>query len=103
MRRPKFHFKRWRHDSFFSRNGTLLKYDKLEHLILGFVGMLATILLVKDVPVQVFILLWLGWNIIGILWEFMQFVTRDYTGEPKDVLANNLGFILAGITYYLFF
>ncbi|RLD13217.1 hypothetical protein DRI50_07585 [candidate division KSB1 bacterium] len=102
MRRRKFRFKRWRQDSFFSRNGTILKFDKLEHFLLGFAGVFVTLLLLKTNSLQIFILVWLVWNVIGLTWEFMQFVSRDYFAEPKDVLANNIGFLLAGLVYYLF-
>lgn len=100
MRRGKFHFKRWRQDSFFSRNGTILKFDKLEHLILGAIGMFITLILWHNVTLQTFALLWLLWNSLGIFWEFVQFFTRDYLAEPKDVVANNLGFLLAGLVYF---
>jgi len=99
----KFRFKRWQQDSFFSRNGTILRYDKLEHFLLGFIGVLATLLILKVATGQAFVLVWLAWNVLGIFWEFIQFVTRNYRAEPKDVVANNLGFLLAGLLYFVFF
>ena len=101
MRRRRW-VKHWRQDSFFSRNGTVLVYDKLEHFLLGFTGMLITLFILKRVPLQEFVFLWIVWNGIGLLWEYFQFVSRDYEAEPKDVIANNIGFILAGIGFYLF-
>ncbi len=101
MRGKKFRFKRWRQDSFFSRNGTILKFDKLEHLILGAIGMLITLIFWHKVTLQTFVLLWLLWNGLGIFWEIVQFFTRNDLAEPKDVVANNLGFVLAGLVYFV--
>jgi VanZ family protein len=102
--RQKRWIKRWKRDSFLSRNGTILPYDKMEHLLLAFLGMLVSLLLWQArVSVQKFVFLWLVWNILGILWEYFQWQARRYPAEPKDVAANNLGFALAGLTYYLLF
>ncbi len=101
--RTKRWIKRWKHDSFLSRNGTLLPYDKLEHFLLAFLGMFASLLWWNVRSGQKFVFLWLVWNAVGILWEYFQWQARRYLLEPKDVAANNLGFVLAGAVYYLFF
>jgi VanZ family protein len=102
--RKKRWIKRWKRDSFLSRNGTILPYDKMEHFLLAFLGMLTSLLLWKPhASGQTFFLLWVLWNALGILWEFAQWQARHYSAEPKDVAANNVGFVLAGLTYYAFF
>ncbi|NOX87979.1 MAG: hypothetical protein GXO77_03060 [Calditrichaeota bacterium] len=95
--------KYWRHDSFLTRNGTILQYDKLEHSIIAFGGMLITLLYFKPVALQVALFIWLIWNGIGLLWELFQFIVKNNSVEIKDVAANNVGFILAIFVFYALF
>ncbi len=95
MRKIKY----WREDSFLSTNGTILKYDKLEHALLGLFGMMVTLLWLKPVGIQPIILFWLGWNLVGLLWEIFQVFVQNQKLEIKDIAANNIGFVLAGLAF----
>ena len=95
--------KYWGEDSFLSANGTILKYDKLEHAILGFSGMLAVLIWIKPYGLQQIILIWLGWNVVGLLWELFQVFVQKQVLEIKDIAANNAGFVLAAIVYIVIF
>ena len=97
MRKIKY----WREDSFLSTNGTILKYDKLEHALLGLIGMLATLLWLKPVGMQPVILIWLGWNLVGLLWELFQVFVQNQKLEIKDIAANNAGFVVAGLVFWV--
>lgn len=95
MRKIKY----WREDSFLSTNGTILKYDKLEHALLGLFGMMVTLLWLKPVGIQPIILFWLGWNLVGLLWEIFQVFVQNQKLEIKDIAANNIGFVVAGLAF----
>ncbi len=101
MKRKKIKY--WREDSFLSTNGTILRYDKPEHAILGFAGMLAVLLWIKPAGVQQIILIWLGWNVVGLLWELFQVFVQKQVLEIKDIAANNVGFVLAVIIFGVIF
>jgi len=89
------YFRYWHEDSFLSTNGFILKYDKLEHVILGFVGMIVSYLLFEPKGIQQFFFYWLIWNGIGVLWEIFQLLYVKTLIEIKDIAANNAGFILS--------
>ncbi len=93
----------WRNDSFWTTNGSILKYDKVEHAILGFVGMFVTLWVIPDKSIQLTILIFVVWNIIGILWEIGQLIFQKFPIEVKDLAANNVGLVLAGCLNYLLF
>ncbi len=93
-------FLNWREDSFLSRNGSFLVYDKLEHALLGFLGMTFSALLFALSSVQVFFLLCLIWNGIGFFWELAQCIINRQLIQPKDIAANNIGFVLT-FPFYL--
>ncbi len=95
--------KYWREDSFLSVNGTILKYDKLEHGLLGFIGMFASLWLVSVHSVQMTVLLFVIWNIVGLLWELFQLFVQRLPIETKDLAANNVGIVLAGLLGFLIF
>ena len=101
MKRKKIKY--WGEDSFLSTNGTILRYDKLEHALLGFAGMLAALIWFRLEGMQVVLLVWLGWNAVGLFWELFQVFALKQMLEIKDIAANNAGFILAGIIYPLIF
>lgn len=92
-------FMEWSKDSFLSKNGTILPYDKLEHAILAFIGMLISRYVFKLDGTQIFFLLWLIWNVIGILWEVYQLVFLKQLIQLKDIVANNVGIVLS---FFLF-
>jgi VanZ family protein len=92
-------FLRWQDDSFLSKNGTILPYDKLEHAILGFLGMILSRYLLNVDGLQMFALLWLIWNLIGIIWEIYQLLAIKHLIQLKDIAANNIGFLLAVFFY----
>ncbi len=93
-------FKPWHEDSFLSGNGTLLRYDKLEHLILAFIAMAVTSQFISFKNIQVFGLWFLFWNGVGMLWEVFQRLFLKHLMEPKDIAANNAGFVLT-LFFYL--
>jgi len=95
--------KYWREDSFRTTNGSILKYDKLEHGLLGFIGMFVSFFLISAISMQVIILLFVLWNIIGLIWELFQVAIKRVPIETKDLAANNIGFVAAGILGYLIF
>jgi hypothetical protein len=90
----------WNEDSFLSKNGTILPYDKLEHAILAFIGMLFGRYILQLEGMQIFFVLWFVLNIIGILWEIFQLVIMKQLIQLKDIVANNFGIL---ISIFLFF
>jgi len=95
--------KYWREDSFLSTNGSILKYDKLEHGVLGFIGMFTSLWLVSSPSAQVIVLFFLSWNIVGVLWELFQLLVRQLPIETKDLAANNVGIVGAGLLGFFIF
>jgi VanZ family protein len=92
-------FVSWKDDSFFTKQGSILKYDKLEHAILGFLGMLLTHYLFRLSGIQYYFLAWLIWNLIGIIWESYQYLVQKQSIQIKDIAANNIGFFLSIIFF----
>ena len=89
----------WHEDSFLSRNGTILVYDKLEHAILAFIGMVITSFFIMEKNIRIFLLLWVAWNVIGVLWEIFQLVVQKQPIQIKDIAANNIGLLLSFFLY----
>ncbi len=89
----------WHEDSFLSRNGTIFVYDKLEHVILAFIGMVITSFFIMEKNIRIFLLLWAAWNVIGVLWEIFQLVIQNQPIQIKDIAANNIGFLLSFFLY----
>ena len=95
----KFTYQKYKDDSWSSEVGSILKYDKLEHFILGFIGYFVT---------RFFFGFWatlLIWEALGTGWEIKDgFITRF---SPKDWVANNYGFLVAEslfqVSYYLYY
>ncbi len=69
-------------DKWLSKEGTILPYDKLEHFLLSFFGMVIGIFLLKFSPMATALLI----AIIGIGWEI-----KDGIKEP-DSHGNVQGF-----------
>ena len=96
-------FLEWKRDKWNSTQGSYLKYDKLEHLLLGFIGLLATLIFI---PAGIWIDLGF-WILIGTTWEIID-GTFTYDGihiqgfSWKDLIADCFGFILAIIVYSIY-
>ncbi|HED09269.1 MAG TPA: hypothetical protein ENJ10_01140 [Caldithrix abyssi] len=95
----KFRFLPWTEDKWKSRNGHLLKYDKLEHFIRDFILLLSAALLFGlNAPVLG------GWLAFILLWEVRDGL-RPYDGKNiegfsvKDVLAGLMGGFVSIIVY----
>lgn len=86
-----------------STSGTILKYDKLEHFILSYFGLLINFILTffilnKSVTFSLFIKVIIFWEVIGLLYEIKDgFYSHGFSWV--DFFANNLGFMLAIITF----
>jgi len=91
-----FKFLAWNLDDWFSTQGSVLKYDKLEHLILSMVGVLAFVYILK---IEIFLSLALIF-LLGISWEIRDGLVKNGQGfSRKDLIANFIGIIFA---YYIF-
>ena len=94
--------KPWSEDKWFSTSGTIIKYDKVEHLILGFIGLFVTLLLIPEIGGCIFI-----WEVIALAWEAKDgFFPYGPDGKIegfsiKDFIADNAGFIIAIALYFI--
>ena len=93
-------FLNWHEDSFFTKQGSILRYDKLEHAILGFAGMVFAKYIFNLSGIQLYAITWIIWNLIGVIWEIYQLVAKKQLIQIKDIAANNIGFILSGFFYF---
>jgi len=92
----------WNKDKWNSEQGSFIKYDKVEHMLLGFIGLSATLFIGGR--------LWLNllmWIVIGISWEMKDgLFTYDGTHIQgfswKDLIADCFGFIAAIIIYSIY-
>lgn len=90
-------FLAWSEDQWFSKEGSLLVYDKLEHFLLAFVGTFITISGLNLHPASVIAVI----GVLGILWEVRDgIVVNQNTGVVqgfswKDLFADIFG-IVAG-------
>jgi len=98
-------FKKWSDDKWLSRNGSILPYDKLEHLLLGALGLLiCTYLLGLSLPLSLILM-----EILGIGWEIKDgLVPYNKKGDVegfswKDLIADNVGFLFGFLIGLLFF
>lgn len=84
----------WKKDSWFSKNGSLLVYDKLEHSLLGIIGAFILQFFFAD-----WLLLLIGF-IAAFLWEIKDgLLPYDEQGNIegfswKDLLAGIAGIII---------
>lgn len=97
-------FLKWLEDKWLSRNGTILPFDKLEHLILGAIGLLICIYLIGLSLVLSIVIL----ELLGIGWEIKDGLLPNNTGNIegfswKDLIADNVGFLVGYAISYLFF
>jgi len=91
----KFKFLPWEQDEWSSTQGTILKYDKLEHFLMALSGTLtgAYILKLSYLSVSLFIF------ILGLVWEIKDGITKNGQGFSwKDLIADLMGILIA----YLF-
>ena len=94
-----FKFLPWNQDQWLSTQGTVIKYDKLEHFLLSVLGV---VLLVYIFNLEILFssaLLFL----IGIVWEIRDGVIKNGQGfSKKDLIADFLGIILSHIIKMIF-
>ena len=87
-----FRFLPWKQDEWLSTQGTLLKYDKLEHLILSMLGVFLFVYLFK---VEIFLSLALTF-LLGIAWEIRDGLIKNGQGfSRKDLIADFIGLLIA--------
>lgn len=96
-------FLKWSEDKWLSKNGTILPFDKLEHLLLCAFGLLICIYVIGLSLVQSLIIL----ELLGIGWEVKDGLVPTNTGNIegfswKDLISDNAGF-LAGYVFSYFF
>jgi len=97
--RMNFKFLPWNQDEWFSKQGTILKYDKLEHLILSVIGV---ILLVYILNLEIFISLAITF-LIGIGWEIRDGLVKNGQGfSRKDLIADFVGILLSYLIFAVF-
>jgi len=87
-----FKFLSWDKDEWFSTQGTILKFDKLEHLFLAVIGVLILVYLLKFELSLSFALIFL----LGITWEIRDGLIKNGQGfSKKDLIADFVGIIIA--------
>ena len=87
-----FKFLPWDKDDWFSTQGTILKFDKLEHLLLAILGVL---ILVYFLKVGIFLSLALIF-LLGILWEIRDGIIKKGQGfSIMDLIADFVGVMVA--------
>ena len=90
-------FLKWKDDKFFSKNGSILPYDKLEHLFRE--AIISIILAYFGVTL---IASWILVQAFGIAWEIKDGLIpyKDDLIEGfswKDLIANNVGLIVGNL------
>jgi hypothetical protein len=89
-------FKKWSDDKWLSRNGSILPYDKLEHFLLGALGIFICIYWIGFSLLTSFVIM----EILGIVWEIKDsLVPYDKEGNiegfsGKDLIADNFGLLI---------
>ncbi|KPJ96627.1 MAG: hypothetical protein AMJ53_00070 [Gammaproteobacteria bacterium SG8_11] len=95
----------WTDDKWLSKNGSIIQYDKLEHLLLAAFGSILGIFIFNFPILPVILVL----EILGILWEIKDGVV-PYDKEKgliegfswKDFIADNAGILLGLIVGFAF-
>jgi hypothetical protein len=94
-----FKFQPWDQDKWFSSQGSILKYDKLEHLILSVIGVLVSVFLLKIEILLTFSLILL----LGIAWEIRDGLIKNGQGfSKKDLIADFIGLLIGYFLIPLF-
>ena len=83
----------WNRDKWLSREGTLIPFDKIEHFILGFLGIIIGILLIGIHP-EIIIIIGV---IAAVGWEIKDGIF-SYGFSWKDLIADVVGI---GIGYLI--
>jgi len=95
----KFKFLSWDQDEWLSTQGTILKYDKLEHLILAVISALILVYILK---IEIFLSLALTF-LLGILWEIKDGLIKNGQGfSKKDLIADFAGMVIAYLIVVMF-
>ena len=94
-----FKYLPWKQDEWLSKQGTIIKYDKLEHLILSLLGVILFAYIFKFELFLSFALTFL----IGIAWEIRDGLIKNGQGfSRKDLVADFIGLLLAPLIFILF-
>ena len=94
-----FKFLPWKQDEWFSTQGTIINYDKLEHLLLS---VFSVIILVYFLKFEIFLSLAITF-LIGITWEIRDGLIKNGQGfSRKDLIADFAGIMLAYFINLLF-
>jgi hypothetical protein len=83
----------WHEDKWLSREGTLIPFDKLEHFILGLLGVLLGVLLLGILPATMIIIS----VIVAVAWEIKDGIF-SIGFSWKDLIADIAGI---GIGYLI--
>jgi len=94
-----FKFLAWNQDEWFSTQGSILKYDKLEHLLLSVIGVLICVYLFKFELLFSLAIIFL----LGIAWEIKDGLIKNGQGfSRKDLIADFVGIMLAYFLIIIF-
>lgn len=94
-----FKFLAWNQDEWFSSQGSILKYDKLEHLLLAVIGVVICVYFLK---IEVMLSLSLIF-LLGIAWEIKDGLIKNGQGfSRKDLIADFVGILLAYFLIIIF-
>lgn len=87
-----FNFLDWDEDEWFSSQGSILKFDKLEHLLLAIIGVVICFYLLKlDLLLSLSLIF-----LLGIAWEIKDGLIKNGQGfSRKDLIADFAGIMLA--------
>ena len=94
-----FKFLPWDQDEWLSTQGTILKFDKLEHLFLAVIGVFILVYLLKFELNLSFALIFL----LGIAWEIRDGLIKNGQGfSKKDLIADFAGVVIAYLIVVMF-
>ena len=95
-----FKFQPWDQDEWFSSQGSILKHDKLEHLILSIIGVLIAVFLLKiEILLALSLIL-----LLGIAWEIRDGLIKNGQGfSKKDLIADFTGLLIVYFLILLFY
>ena len=92
-----FKFLPWDQDHWFSKQGTIIQYDKLEHFILSVLGVVLLVYVFDQEILFSSALIFM----IGIIWEIRDGVIKNGQGfSKKDLMADFVGVLAALILFY---
>lgn len=87
-----FKFLPWNKDEWLSTQGTILKYDKLEHLILAVLGVIVFVYIFN---LELYLSLALT-LLLGIIWEIRDGLIKNGQGfSIKDLIADFAGILIS--------